>query len=410
MVCSKRLLLLFFLMLCNHINGQSQRPLNILFVVEYFPSLSQVYILNVITGLIDRGHNISIFAFSRGDTSSIHTKVQKYDLLNHVTYENFPEQLPDYDIVFCQFGDLGQRILKMNHLSEWLQQRKLVVCFRGFDVTGYAKNDPKLNRQIFDKIDLFLPVCDYFKKRLVGLGCASEKIIVHHSAIDCSQFIFKKRIMPKDYRINFLSVGRFVKKKGIEYAIKAIASIAEKYPHVHFTIIGEGPERDNLKSLINKLNMQKNIELSRWKSQEEIIAISNQSHIFLLPSITRSNGNEEGIANALKEAMAMGLISIATWHAGTPELIKDGVSGFLVPEKDTKNLANKIEYVIRHPEKWESIALSARKKVEDDFEINKLAYELEILFYRLLGLNEVEGNLNETNSNDIVESSAFFNI
>lgn len=406
----RSVILLLSLMLGNVVNAENQRPLNILFVVEYFPSLSQVYILNMITGLIDRGHNVSIFSFRNSYASSVHSKVKEYDLLNHVTYQEFPEQLPEYDIVFCQFGDLAQKILSMDNIAEWLEQRKLVVCFRGFDVTGYVKNTPDLNRKIFDKIDLFLPVCDYFKKRLVSLGCAPEKTIVHHSAVDCSQFFFKKRVMPKNHHINFVSVGRFVKKKGIMYAIKAIAKVAEKYPRIHFTIVGEGPERDNLKLLISKLNMQKNIKLCDWKSQEEIVSLLNQSHIFLLPSITRSNGNEEGIANALKEAMAMGLISIATWHAGTPELIEDEVSGFLVPEKDSKKLASKIEYVIRHPEKWASIALSARKKIEDDFEINKLAHQLEVLFYKLLESRDSEENSDETDSNIDDQSSVFFDI
>jgi colanic acid/amylovoran biosynthesis glycosyltransferase len=315
---------------------------------------------------------------------SLLSKVQEYNLLNHVIYQKFPEELPDCDIVFCQFGDLGQKILSMEHLSQWLQERKLVVCLRGFDVMNYINNPSDVNAEIFNKVDLFLPVCEHFKKRLITLGCNPDKIVVHHSAIDCSQFFFKVRTKPYNNRINLISVGRFVKKKGMIYAIKAIAQVVKKYPLVHFTLIGNGPERANLQLLIKKLNLQGKVTLEEWKTQQEIVSILNRSHIFLLPSITPSNGNEEGIANALKEAMAMGLISIATWHAGTPELIEDGVSGFLVPEKNSKKLASKIEYVIRHPELWGPIGLSARKKIEDEFEIEKLACQLEKLFYQLL--------------------------
>jgi colanic acid/amylovoran biosynthesis glycosyltransferase len=384
MTLSKKWIVIVALFSGNLMGEIEQRPLNILFVVDYFPSLSQIYIVNMITGLIDQGHNVSIFSFRHNKSLSVLPKVQEYNLLNHVTYQEFPEQLPDCDIVFCQFGDLGQRILAMENLSQWLQERKLVVCLRGFDVMGYFNNPSDVNDELFNKVDLFLPVCDHFKKRLSALGCNPDKIVVHHSAIDCSQFFFKIRTKPYNDRINLISVGRFVKKKGMSYAIRAIAQIVQKYPRIHFTLIGDGPERNNLQLLIKKLNLQDTVTLEGWMSQQEIVYLLNRSHIFLLPSITPPNGNEEGIANALKEAMAMGLISIATWHAGTPELIDDGISGFLVPEKKSKELANTIEYVIEHPELWRSIGLSARKKIEDEFEIEKLACQLEELFYQLL--------------------------
>jgi colanic acid/amylovoran biosynthesis glycosyltransferase len=113
--------------------------------------------------------------------------------------------------------------------------------------------------------------------------------------------------------------------------------------------------------LIKNLKIENYVTLFGWGTHDQVVAILDKSHIFLLPSITASNGDEEGIANALKEAMAMGLISIGTLHAGTPELIENGVSGFLVPQKNSFQLAKTIEYIIEHPEIWEEIHLAARK-------------------------------------------------
>lgn len=364
--------------------AEESRPLHILFVVEYFPSPSQIYILNMMTGLIERGHNISIFALRKNNNTYLHPDIEKYGLLNVVTYEKFPKKLPNYDIVFCQFGGLGKIILNIPHLSAWLQKRKIVVCLRGFDMMEYVKNSPHTNNYLFKKIDLFLPVCDYFKKRFIALGCPLEKIIVHHSAINCSQFFFRTRKKPEKGFINVIFIGRLVRKKGIPFAIKAIAEVIKKHTNVRLTIVGDGPERTNLELLIKKLKLQQKVKLYGWKNHSEIVAILNKAHIFLLPSVTPSNGNEEGIANALKEAMAMGLISIATWHAGTPELIDHGISGFLAPEKNSMALAGAINYVIEHPEKWQSIGLAARKKIENEFEYGKLAQELETIFYTLL--------------------------
>src|SRR5579862_156926 len=318
-----------------------QRPLNILFVVEYFPSLSQIYILNMITGLIDRGHNISIFSFRRNNDPHMHPHIQQYNLLNRVTYIKFPQKLPDYDIVFCQFGGLGKKLLGMSQLSMWLQQRKMVVCLRGFDMMDYVNNSRHLNEWLFNKVDLFLPVCDHFKKRFIELGCPPEKVKVHHSAINCSQFFFKPRKKPVNEPIIAVFVGRLVRKKGIPFAIKAIAQLIKKNQKIRLLIVGDGPDREKLKLLIQQLKLTKQqVKLCGWKNHNEVVAILDKAHIFIHPSATYANGNEEGIANALKEAMAMGLVSIATWHAGTPELIDDNVSGFLVPEKNTNALAN----------------------------------------------------------------------
>jgi len=363
---------------------RERRPLNILFVVQYFPAPSQTYVLNMITGLIDNGHNVLIFALSENSSVGAQSEVEKYGLLDRVIYEQLPEELPDCDIVFCQNGFVGRKILEVNRLAEWLNQRKLVVCLRGGDITMDVKDNPNLYVELFQSGDLFLPVCDYFKKKLITLGCNSDKIIVYHSAINCSQFEFKNRKKTNKDILHFVSVCRLIQKKGIDFAIKALAIVIKKYKKVHFTVVGDGCERAHLEALIKKLKMENYVTLFGWGTQKEVIEILDKSHIFLLPSRTSRRGSEEGIANALKEAMAMGLISIATWHAGTPELIDDGVSGFLVPEKNSKELAKKIEYVIEHPEMWESVALAARKKIENEFETKKSVQQLEQIFYGLL--------------------------
>ena len=364
---------------------KTARPLNILFVVGNFPAPSQIFILNIITGLIDKGHNVSIFSFRKGNHTSVHPNIKKYKLLDRVTYGNFPYHVRNCDIVFCQFGYLGKKVFRLKKFAKWLKKKKVVVCFRGADITSHIKHDPNMYKQLFVQADLFLPVCDYFKKRLIALGCDSKKIIVHHSAIDCKQFFFRTQEKPSDRLIQIVSVCRLVKKKGIDHAIKAIALIAEKYPNIHFTIVGEGPERTYFELLIRQLKLQDKVTMCGWKSQDQVVSILDKSHIFILPSRVASDGNEEGIANAIKEAMSMGLISIATWHAGTPELIEDGKSGFLVPEKSPSRLAKAIEYIIEHPEKWKAIGIAARKKVEEEFETKKCIERLEKIFYSLVG-------------------------
>ena len=364
----------------------AQRPLNILFVVGHFPAPSQTFILNIITGLIDKGHNVSIFSFHKDEPLHLHPNIIKYKLMKRVIYKKFPLKLSKCDIVFCQFGGIGKKILGNSDLSRWLKKRKTIVCFRGSDITARLHQNIKAYKKMFHKGDFFLPVCDYFRKKLISLGCSARKVAVYYSAIDCSKFFFSIRKKPEVGPINLVSVCRLVKKKGIDDALKAFASVVKKYPQAHYTIVGDGPERTYLELLLYQLHLQDNVTLYGWQNQNEIISILNRSHIFLLPSRRGPDGNEEGIANALKEAMAMGLISIATFHAGTPELIDNGVSGFLVPEKSVAELAGIIEYVIEHSEIWETVGLSARKKIEDEFETKQSIGKIENIFYTLLGL------------------------
>lgn len=361
------------------------RPLNILFVVGFFPVPSQIFILNLMTGLIDRGHNISIHAYNRGSLDNAHSDIEKYQLLSKTSYGEKLRKNAPCDIVFCQFGYSGKKIFEMKQLTGWLQGKKVVTCFRGADITSRVQKERDMYKTLFQKGDLFLPVCKYFVPKLIEAGCSPHKIVVHHSAINCSQFFFKRREKPVNNAINIVSVCRLVEKKGIDDAIIACAKVVKKYPRIHYTIFGDGPEYNHLEQLINVLQMEKNITLAGWAMQEEVVQALDKAHIFILASKTSADGNEEGIPNALKEAMAKGVIVIGTPHAGNPELIEDGVSGFLVPEKNSLELAKKIQYVIEHPEKWQAICYAARKKIEDEFEIGKTVEQLEQLFYKLLG-------------------------
>jgi colanic acid/amylovoran biosynthesis glycosyltransferase len=104
------------------------------------------------------------------------------------------------------------------------------------------------------------------------------------------------------------------------------------------------------------------------------------SHILLAPSVTAGDGDEEGIPNVVKEAMAVGLPVVSTVHAGIPELVVDGESGFLVPERSVDDLAERIMYLCDHPEIWPQMSRAARRKVETEFDIGRLSMDLIALY------------------------------
>lgn len=418
--------------------------MKIAFIVDKFPVLSETFVINQITGLIDRGHEVHIYGGQTED-KKYHPDVEKYKLIERTRYlpeipknylgrlfnvlylltKNFSQaplvllrslnifkygkraaclrlfystlpflNAPEYDIIHCQFG--RQAICKFGPYSyEGVVLReigavkgKLITTFRGYDISWYVnKYGEKVYDQLFEKGDFFYANCEFFKQRAIQLGCDENKIVVHGSGIDCNRFVFKARKPEPCGLIRIATTGRLIEKKGIEYAIRAIAEVAKVYPNVEFNIIGDGELKERFLQIIQELNIADKVHLKGWRNQTEIISILDETHIFVAPSVTARDGNQDAPVNTLKEAMAMGLPVIGTLHGGIPELVEDGISGFLVPQRDHLAIAQKLIYLIQHPEIWQQMGLSGRKKVETQYDINKLNSELVEIYQQVSSNN-----------------------
>jgi colanic acid/amylovoran biosynthesis glycosyltransferase len=132
------------------------------------------------------------------------------------------------------------------------------------------------------------------------------------------------------------------------------------------------------------LNIRDRVKLLGWKRQEEVVALLSGADILLAPSVTGADGDQEGIPVVLMEALAQGVPVLSTYHSGIPELVQDGQSGFLVPERDVAALADKLGYLVQHPECWPELGRAGRRYVETYYDINKLNDQLVDLYRRLL--------------------------
>jgi len=165
-----------------------KKRMRILMVVSKFPKIHDICMLNQMTGLIDRGHDVHIYADSQGDVTHVQEDVTKYNLMKKTTFGSFPTDLNQYDIIIFQLGHKLFDVKKTHNFKG-----KVVVCLRGYDVTGFLHQNPHAYDRYFNSCDLFMPVCNTFKNILKRAGCPAHKIAVVHSSIDCSKFKFKKR-------------------------------------------------------------------------------------------------------------------------------------------------------------------------------------------------------------------------
>ena len=167
-----------------------------------------------------------------------------------------------------------------------------------------------------------------------------------------------------------LTVARLHPVKGLQYLIEACDILRKIGLKFNCIIVGDGSERRNLASLINLLELNDSVILAGPKTQEEVINYYHKAKIFVLPSLT------EGLPVVLIEAMACKVPVIATRICGIPELVEDGVNGFLVPPKDPQKLADAIEILLKDPELCRKFGEEGRRKVEREFNLEKQVRKL----------------------------------
>ncbi len=289
----------------------------------------------------------------------------------------------DARLLHIYFGQIAVHLLPL--IRAW--KKPSIVSFHGADVT-VDMNKPAYRgatREMLESVNLVLVRSESVRRAVIDLGCDPEKIELQRTGIPLEEFPIRDRAVPKNGEWQFVQAGRLIEKKGLPVTFRAFSTFLKQHPSATLTIAGEGPLLHELQKFAHELGVANRVSFTGFVSQEQLREIYYRSHIFLHPSQTGRDGNQEGIPNSMLEAMATGLPVFATEHGGIPEAIENGVSGVLVPERDDEALARALLKAAQDPGFLSRIGHAGGEVVRKNFDLATQAQRLEEIYRKTIG-------------------------
>ncbi|NGP86875.1 glycosyltransferase family 4 protein [Fodinibius halophilus] len=318
-------------------------------------------------------------------------KVSEFIYENTAYWPSFNRRIgnTNYDLIHAHFGTGAVYALpyKLRH------DIPFVVTFHGHDVAalmGTGKYKPKYwryilySKKILQKADLILAVSNEMAEILGEISGRPEAVEVFHIGVNLDTFDpvdYEER--PKNDQCQITMIGRFTEKKGHIYALKAFKKAVNKTNGAHLNFVGEGGLIEKCRAYVAEHNLKSKVSFHGILESSEISDMLKKSDFLIAPSIVGKDHDREGGPVVIKEANATAIPAIGTYHGGIPEIIDDGKTGFLVPERNTEALADRMIDLIEHPQKRKEFGLAAREKIKRDYNIKTQVQKLESLYDRV---------------------------
>lgn len=230
----------------------------------------------------------------------------------------------------------------MDYSLDWfLLVRKSVRFFvhaHGFDVSVRLREPEWTGRyQIWKEAGGIIVPSEAVRTKLITARIPGEKIHVIPYGVDVPEL---PPAHPESVSIKCVAAGRFTGKKAPLLVLEAFREALADCSALELDYAGDGELMSAARAWVQEKNLSGKVRFHGSCPNEKIIQLMKEAHIFLQHSITNpENGDQEGLPVAILEAMAQGLPVVSTVHSGIPEAVEHGVSGFLVPEKDTARMA-----------------------------------------------------------------------
>ncbi|MBF0504817.1 MAG: glycosyltransferase [Candidatus Omnitrophica bacterium] len=260
----------------------------------------------------------------------------------------------------------------------------LIVSVRGYDL--YARKQFNLG-PIFTEANMFLVRSEIMRKDLLKLGCLPQKVFVQHSGIRLSTQGPLKRRVSQETRI--MMVGRLVEKKGTVFGIKIFNKLCTRFENLKLYIVGDGPQRDAVLKAVRLSPFADKISFLGELPNDRVLELMRRSHLLVHPSLTAPDGDREGVPGVIMEAMANGLLVVASDHGSIPEIVEDKKTGILFKEADINDAVEQTSFAIRNIRRLDSMKNQALKKVKSSFNIIHETAKLEAVYDFVLSGKEM---------------------
>jgi glycosyltransferase involved in cell wall biosynthesis len=249
----------------------------------------------------------------------------------------------------------------------------------------------QLDCWLLRRFDRVIAVSHTTKQDMVDAGVPSHLITVLHNGIDTDTWSPQqvrgtvREELGLDRACPVVGyVGRLSPEKDLATWLRAAALVRQRHPEAHFVVVGEGHDGTllmQLQKLATELGIAERVHFLGYRAQ--LLPVYAAFDLFVLSS------SREGICNSLLEAMAMGLPVVTTDAGGTRELVRDGHTGYMVPQRDAEGLAHAIITLLHDPALRHQMGRAGRERVEQMFSFTRRLHRIEALYATVVGVPSI---------------------
>jgi glycosyltransferase involved in cell wall biosynthesis len=224
----------------------------------------------------------------------------------------------------------------------------------------------------------YLAVSEAVRQVLIDSGIPDHRVQTVHDGVDLRRFNDVPKapaLFPAGTRV-VGAVGHLAGHKGHRYLLEATRYLLQVEPYVGVVIAGDGALRTTLQAQAASLGITDRVCFTGFR--HDILALMQRFEIFVFPSYL------EGLGTAILDAMALRKPVVATRAGGIPEVVQDGITGFLVPSRDPEALAQAVLHLLHRPEQEKAFGEAGRKRVEQYFTAEQMAAQTVHVYQRLL--------------------------
>jgi colanic acid/amylovoran biosynthesis glycosyltransferase len=284
------------------------------------------------------------------------------------------------DIIHFEFGALAAGRM---HLKSLLHCA-IVASFRGYDLNYVGLDDPDYYRDVWKHADAVHVLGDDLWRRARARGCPPDKRRATIApAVDADFFVPKRDYQPAmlgtaERPLRILSVGRLEWKKGYEYALQAVRRLIDASVCCEYRIIGDGEYLEAVAFARHQLGLEQAVILAGAQLPAAVKQAMTWADVLLHAAVS------EGFCNAVLEAQAMALPVVCTDADGLPENVADGITGLVVPRRDSAALAEKLALLAHDPAARERMSQAGRARVRRQFRPSDQIAAFERLYHDVL--------------------------